>query len=69
MKHPEVISENYDCTLKSYFGFVKCKIVSPRDLYLVVLPVVINGKLMFPLCRLCAQENNNNCEHTDEKKC
>jgi hypothetical protein len=68
MKHPEVISENYDYTLKSYFGFVKCKVVPPRGLYLPVLPVVIDGKLMFPLCRSCAQENNDNCDHTDEER-
>jgi hypothetical protein len=66
IKNSEIISENYDFTLKSYFGFVKCKVTQPRDLYMPLLSVVNDEKLMFPLCRLCTQENN--CKHTEKKR-
>jgi hypothetical protein len=42
--------------------------VSPLDLYLPVLPVAIDGKLIFQLCRTCAQENIDNCNHCDEER-
>jgi len=56
--HAELINENFDFSLNSYFGFVKCKVEAPRKLYLPVLPVSINHKLLFPLCINCAKSNN-----------
>ena len=47
-----------DCNGKhlklNYFGLIKAKILPPRGLLLPVLPIKINNKLMFPLCRTCA---------------
>ena len=62
--HPKIISENFDYT-KKYFGIIKCKILPPQDLYLPVLPLNINNKLVFTLCYTCAlnQENNFDCMH------
>ena len=62
--HPKLISENFDYT-KKYFGIIKCKILPPKDLYLPVLPLNINNKLVFTLCYTCAlnQENNFDCMH------
>ena len=62
--HPKLISENFDYT-KKYFGIIKCKILPPQDLYLPVLPLNINNKLVFTLCYTCAlnQENNFDCMH------
>ena len=69
LKHPEVISENFDFTLKSYFGFAKCKILPPRRLYIPILPKRINGKLMYTLCRTCAElQNSNPCNHTNDER-
>ena len=34
---------------KPYFGFVKCKVVPPKDLYHPVLPHKAHGKLIFGL--------------------
>jgi len=59
--HPNIITENFDYSLNSYFGFVWCRVEAPRELYLPVLPVVINKRLMFPLCVKCAKENNDEC--------
>ena len=46
-----------------YFGIIKGKFVPPKNLYHPVLPVRINGKLMFPLCYRCAEkENKEECK-------
>lgn len=68
--HPKIISENFDYN-KKYFGIIKCKILPPQDLYLPVLPLNINNKLLFTLCFKCAsnQENNFNCEHQASERC
>ena len=45
-----------------YFGLMKVKILPPCKLLFPVLPVKINGKLMFPLCRTCAEnEDKGHC--------
>lgn len=36
--HPTVIKEDFDYSLKSYFGLVKCEVQPPRKLYHPVLP-------------------------------
>ena len=67
--HPKIISENFDYA-KKYFGIVKCKILPPQDLYLPVLPLNINNKLVFALCYKCAstQENDFNCQHLPNER-
>ena len=40
--------------LSSYFGLVKCTVLPPRGLFHPVLPYRTQGKLMFPLCKSCA---------------
>ena len=56
-----------------WFGFIKCKIDPPRNLYHPVLPVRMmcgkSEKLLFPLCRTCAeQQQQTQCEHTEEER-
>ena len=65
ISHPILIRENFDYTLQSYFGFVKCQVEAPRKLYLPVLPLVLNDKLFFPLCVSCAEEKCIDCVCTD----
>ena len=38
--HPEIIVENFDPNLDSYFGIAQVKILPPRGLYHPVLPYV-----------------------------
>lgn len=69
--HPKVhvgtACKNID--LKKIDGFVKCSILPPQDLYHPVLPLKMNGKLMFVLCRTCGLKmNHRNCEHTSEQR-
>jgi hypothetical protein len=51
---------------REYFGIVKCKIVPPKQLYHPVLPTMLNGKLIAPLCFTCAvMSSKNKCNHCD----
>ena len=75
--HPDKIlfPESFD---KEWFGFVKCKIFPPRNLYHPVLPVKMEcgnaQKLLFPLCKTCAVlKNQKKCKtcgmSKNQKKC
>jgi hypothetical protein len=45
-------------------GIMKCTVLPPRDLFLPVLPYKTKGKLMFPLCRTCAETLSKDlCRH------
>ena len=67
--HPKIISENFDYS-KSYFGVIKCTILPPAELYIPVLPLNINKKLMFTLCSKCALEQNKQttCNHSSKDR-
>jgi hypothetical protein len=53
-----------------YFGLIKAELLPPRGLLFPVLPVKINNKLMFPLCRTCAcaEEVRKRCCCDDEQR-
>ncbi len=51
--HPTIITENFQ-DFESYFGIAKCTILPPRNLYLPVLPVKLNNRLILTLCNQCA---------------
>ena len=66
--HPKVITKDF-VDIKDYFGIAKIKILPPRGLYHPVLPYRSNSKLKFPLCRTCADtENQNPCTCSEEKE-
>ncbi|GFU58563.1 uncharacterized protein TNCV_4068761 [Trichonephila clavipes] len=66
--HPEIITKDFR-DIDSYFGLVKCKVFPPKKLFHPVLPFRCNGKLMFPLCRTCAETlNQKTCSHTEEER-
>lgn len=50
--HPEKITDSFDMTLQSYFGYVQCAVDPPAKLRFGVLPLTVNGKLKL------AQRNN-----------
>ena len=55
--------------ISTYFGVAKAKTLPPTRLYHLVLPYMSNDKLKFPLCRTCADtENQNDCSCNDEKR-
>ncbi|XP_052131334.1 uncharacterized protein LOC127751597 [Frankliniella occidentalis] len=50
-------------------GMIKCTVLPPKDLYLPVLPYKCNGKLLFPLCRTCAEnECTEICQHAPPER-
>ena len=66
--HPTIILSDFD-DIKNYFGFIKCSILPPKKLKIPVLPVRVNGKLLFPLCLSCAKSKSPNyCNHEDIKR-
>ena len=66
--HPKIITENFQ-DVSEYFGLVKCTVLPPRGLFHPVLPYRACGKLMFPLCRTCADTTNKAvCTHTDAER-
>lgn len=61
MGHPTIITDNFQ-DMSSYFGLANIKILPPRKLYHPLLPYRSQGKLKFPLCRTCADaENQHDC--------
>ena len=75
--HPVAIHEPEGTDIASYFGLVKCKILPPYGLYHPVLPHRSGGKLTFPLCRTCVEQEqpkpltarSYRCGHTNEERC
>ena len=73
--HPLIIN-NPSFSIEEYFGLALCKILPPRELYHPVLPYRCNGKLMFPLCRTCAEtqvkfplsERVCQCSHNEDER-
>jgi hypothetical protein len=53
----DIKTEEYLKELESkYFGLALIKILPPQDLYMPVLPVSLNHKLVFPLCYACGKK-------------
>ena len=66
--HPEIITENFD-DVSSYFGLIKCTVLPPRGLLHPVLPYRTQNKLMFPLCKTCADTlNKSTCTHSEQER-
>lgn len=68
--HPQIIFRDFQDP-KNYFGFIKAVVYPPRGLYFPVLPYKTkSGKLLFTLCRTCAEINNQegSCNHSNDER-
>ena len=66
--HPRIITENVE-DISTYFGMIKCTVLPPRGIFHPVLPYRTQGKLMFSLCKLCADTcNQTPCTHSDNER-
>ena len=69
--HPQIITNDFT-DVKEYFGLIRCRVFPPRGLYHPVLPYKTGGKLMFPLCRTCAEQRtlgpDDRCRHSDAER-
>ena len=67
--HPEIITENFDEDVSNYFGLIKCTVLCMRALLHPVLPYCTQGKLMFALCKTCADTcSQTPCTHSDAER-
>ena len=74
--HPVVIVNPDDPDIHHYFGMAKVDILPPHNLYHPVLPHRHKGKLTFPLCQTCMEEEMTKpllekswvCRHTPEQR-
>ena len=74
--HSRIVYEPGSTDIAPYFGLVKCKILPPYNLYHPVLPHRSGGKLTFPLCRKCVEQEqpkpltkrSHRCVHTEEER-
>ena len=74
--HPTILTEPRDQDIANYFGIALVDILPPPNLFHPVLPVRSNGKLTFPLCGKCVQEEQSKamlersdfCKHTTEER-
>ena len=65
MGHPEIVFGLDTYTPGELFGFVKCTVLPPQNLYHPVLPYRSQSRLLFPLCRTCADTHQTEqCMHT-----
>ena len=67
--HPDIILYPSINDLNNWFGLIKCKILAPSKLWLPVLPIRSNNKLMFGLCKKCIDFSvKTNCNHSVEER-
>ena len=69
--HPEVLigPKLQGKTVEQFEGMIRCTILLPTDLDFPLLPSKINGKLVFTLCRKCAElQQTEECTHRAKKR-
>ena len=71
IRHPDILTSEalINRSPREFFGLIKCDILPPTFLFHPVFPYRANGKLMFPLCRTCAETlQQTPREHADEER-
>jgi len=70
--HPTILTENFkpiSITEGPYNGLIKVTVLPPRRLYHPFLQYRSGGKLLFPLCRTCARDQQRErCQHNNEER-
>jgi len=70
--HPKIFTENFkhiSAIQRPYNGLIKATVLPPRNLYHPLLPMRYDGKLLFTLCRTCAEEKQQTtCQHNTEDR-
>ena len=73
---PQILTSPQIADLSDYYGIAKVDIVPPEELFNPVLPYRSGGKLTFPLCRTCVEQQQVKpmldrqwtCTHTDQER-
>ncbi len=69
--HPKILTAtDIKEDISEYFGLIKATVLPPQDLKIPVLPYKSKGKLLFPLCRTCADDLNTQipCHHDEDQR-
>ena len=70
--HPLILTEGFGATDSVHFryrGLIKCSVLPPDRLLHPLLGAKINGKLVFALCPICAENMLQvSCPHADEER-
>lgn len=74
--HPVTTTPPQSNNISGYFGWVKCTVIPPHNLYHPILPYRCKGKLTFPLCQTCVKKELDNllmrgtplCPHNPEER-
>ncbi|KAE8738150.1 hypothetical protein FOCC_FOCC016376 [Frankliniella occidentalis] len=69
--HPDIFCEGDPAMpdISVMNGVVKATVLPPQNLFIPVLPYRCCKKLLFPLCRTCAETMNQNvCNHSDKER-
>ena len=74
--HPTIVSQPEHTDITQFFGIAKYTVLPPEKLYHPVLPLRQNGKLTFPLCATCVEEEmekpmlerSHICSHTTQQR-
>jgi len=74
--HPNILVNPTNQDIYNYFGMAKVNVLPPYELYHPVLSYRYQGKLTFPLCRSCVEqemsklllEKSHCCSHTLEQR-
>ena len=70
LQHPKIIREDFN-NPRDYFGLIRAVVYLPCGLFFPVLPYKMSRcKLVFTLCRTCAESNHQNgsCAHDEEAR-
>ena len=60
---------NFNKDVSNYFGLIEYTVLPPRGLFHPVLPYHAQDKLMFALCKTCADTGNQTpCTHSDAER-
>jgi hypothetical protein len=67
--HPEIVLKPDTCDITQYFGYAVVRVLPPRKLLIPVLPMKVDGKLLFHLCSKCALVHSKTaCTCTDVER-
>ncbi|XP_046568550.1 uncharacterized protein LOC124276936 [Haliotis rubra] len=67
--YPEIKDHPLVSDLFELHGLIQCRVLPPLGLYHPVLPYCVQGKLLYPLCRACAEAQlAGSCPYGDEDR-
>ncbi|XP_055371983.1 uncharacterized protein LOC129605968 [Condylostylus longicornis] len=73
-RHPKIYNfhecNQFKNDISKIDGLFKCSVLPPQNLWLPILPIRANNKMLMVLCRTCAERENvvSKCTHNDTER-